>query len=429
MVDNDNAVGRINRRTYLTGIAASGALGLAGCMGGGSSDSGELEVLHGWTGGDGAAAVEELTSTFKDANPDMETNFQAVGGDGNVELNTTVLRRLTNANQMSSFANWPGKNLERYRGSLMDLEEDVWEDAGLKESMQDRVVEICRFDDQMPAVPIGSHRMNNLFFNTAAFDEAGIDAESLESVSDLMDALETIDAETDYIPFAHGMRAPFLGLQTWAQILTSDHGVDAYTNFINGDGDRDAMIDALESLQEIQENYINEDASSIGYTEAAQKLIADEAACMHGGNWLYGMFRNDDEFNFGEEWDWVPFPGTEGLYFYHVDAFVMPADNPSREQTIAWGKFVGSKEAQIGFNNLKGSVPLRTDIDPSELTDFLAMTYEDLTSSEAYPPTIAHGLAVNPEAMNACKSAIGNNFMGPYDAEAAADGLLNAVSQ
>ncbi|MFC6769092.1 ABC transporter substrate-binding protein [Natrinema soli] len=429
MVDNDKPDKGVGRRTYLGGIAAGAALGMAGCVGGGGSESGDLEVLHGWTGGDGADAVDALTSAFEDAHSDVPANFRAVGGDGNVELNSTLLRRLSNSNAMSSFANWPGKNLNRYDGALMDLEEDVWEAEGYKDSMQDRVVDICTYNDKMPAVPIGSHRMNNLFYNTAAFDEAGVDAESLGSVSDLMDALETIDQNTDYTPFSHGMRAPFLGLQTWAQILTSQSGVDAYTNFIEGNGDRGKMIGALETLREIQENYIPGDASSIGYTEAAQKLIADDAACMHGGNWLYGMFRADEEFNFGEEWDWVPFPGTEGLYFYHVDAFVTPSNNPSREETITWQKFVGTKEAQIAFNNLKGSVPLRTDIDPSELSDFLAMTYEDLTDSEAYPPTIAHGLALDPESMNACKSAIGNNFSNPYDAETAADGLLDAASQ
>ncbi|MGQ3413396.1 ABC transporter substrate-binding protein [Natrinema sp. LN54] len=425
----------MDRRTYLTGIAASGALGMAGCLGGSGSD--EFEVLHGWTGGDGKEAIDALTSGFADDNPDIsQDNFQAVGGDGNVDLNATVMRRLTNQNVMSAFANWPGKNLERYRDSLMDLEEDVWEAEGYKDVMQDRVIDYCEFNDKMPVVPIGSHRMNNLFYNTSVFEEAGVDAESLSSVSDLMDALEQIDQETDVTPFSHAMVAPFTGLQTWAQILTSQSGVEAYMDFIEGDGDRDAMIEAFDVLQEIRENYIPGDASSIGYTEAGQKIIGDldtdqppEAACIHGGNWLYGMFRADDSFNFGEEWDWIPFPGTEGVYFYHVDSFVTPASNPTEEQTIEWQKYVGTKEAQIAFNNPKGSVPLRTDIDPNELTDFLAMTYEHLTDSESYPPTIAHGLAVEPEVLDQCKSVIGNNFQNPYDAEAAADGLLDAVSQ
>ncbi|QRV17907.1 carbohydrate ABC transporter substrate-binding protein (plasmid) [Haloterrigena salifodinae] len=427
MVKNNKLTNGLDRRTYLGGIAAGAVAGLAGCT---DSEDDGLEVLHGWTGGDGAAAIETLIEAFKEEHSDIDGTFEPVGGDGNVELNTAVLQRLTNENPMSSFANWPGNNLKRYEGVLMDLEEDVWEAEGLKENMQERAVELCTYNDKMPAVPIGSHRMNNLFYNTAAFDEAGIDAESLESMSDLMDALETIDQDTDYIPFAHGMRSAFLGLQTWVQILSSQSGVDSYTDFIEGNGDRDAVVDALETLQEIQENYISDDASSIGYTQAAQKLIAGEAACIHGGNWQYGMYRSDDyDFEFGEDWDWIPFPGTEGTYFYHLDSFVVPDDNPSSEETIEWQKFIGTAEAQVEFNNLKGSVPLRTDIEPDELTDFLAITYEDLLNSEEYPPTLAHGLAVEPKQQNDCEGAIGDHFMDPYDADAAADALLDAVSK
>lgn len=427
MVDHDKRVSGIERRTYLGGIAAGVTAGLAGCAS--DSDGRGFEMLHGWTSGDGEEAITTLTEAFEEEHPDIEANFDAIGGDGNVELNTVIMRRLTNEDPMSSFANWPGNNLQRYEGVLMDLEEDVWEAEGYKETMQERAVELCTYNDKMPAVPLGSHRLNNLFYNTAAFDEAGIDPEDLDSMSALLEAFETIDEETDYVPFAHGMRSAFLGLQTWVQILSSQSGVDAYMDFIEGDGDRDAIIDALETLQEIQENYITADASSIGYTEAAQKLISDEAACIHGGNWQYGMYRADDDFNYGEEWDWIPFPGTEGLYFYHLDAFVTPTDNPSPEETVEWQKFVGTRDAQVSFNNLKGSVPLRTNIDSDELTDFLAMTYEDLLDSEEYPPTLAHGLAVEPQQQNDCEGAIGDYFMDPYDAEAAADDLLEAVSQ
>ena len=430
MSDNNRSSSGVDRRTYLSGVAAGAALGLAGCSSGGDggSGSGTLEVLHGWAGGDGEEAINALIDAFEAEHSDTETNFQAVGESANVNLNATILRRLSNNNPMSSFANWPGKNLERYRGSLMDLEEDVWEAEGYKESMQDRAVDLCTFNGQMPAVPIGSHRMNNLFFNTALLEEAGVDASSLDSVDALIDALEQIDQETDVAPMAQAMKGPWTGLQLWAQILTSQSGVEAYMDFIEGDPDRDAVVGALESLQTIYENYITDDASSISFTTAGQKVISGDAATIHQGNWVYGMFRADDSFNYQEQWDWIPFPGTEGIYFYHVDAFVTPGDNPSREETVAWQKFVGTKEAQIAFNNPKGSVPLRTDIDPSELTDFLAMTYEDLTDSEAYPPTIAHGLAVEPETMGDCKSAFGNNFMGPYDAEATADALIEAVS-
>lgn len=449
----------LDRRQYVKGLGAVGAAGMAGaagCTGGGGGDGGDgsdgdggdgsggdgsggdgggdsgwdqtLEVLHGWAGGDGELAINALIEAFQEEYPEMDTNFQAVGASANVNLNATILRRMRNNNPMSSFANWPGLNLERYRDHLMDLEADVWDAEGYKDVMQGRAVELCTFNGQMPAVPLGSHRMNNLFYNISAFEEAGIDAESLDGMPALMDALDTLSTETDIAPMGQAMVAPWTVLQLWAQVLQSEAGVDAYMDFIEGNGDRAAMIDSLELVQEIQENYIQGGASSQSFTDVGGMMINGEVACMHQGNWLAGQFRGDDAFNYQEHWDWVPFPGTEGTYGYHIDAFVAPANNPTRDETIAFQKFVGTKTAQIEFNNFKGSVPLRTDIDPNELEPFIGLTYEDLTSSDRYPPTIAHGLAVEPEQLGDCRTAMSDNMMGPYDLEAAADALLDAVS-
>lgn len=448
MSKDNNRSGELKRRRYLAAIAAGAATGIAGCTGGGggtttqpSNDGGsnatatpgnqwdeQLEVLHGWSGGDGAAAINALIDTFESAYPDMNSKFQAVGASANVNLNATILRRMVNNNPMSSFANWPGKNLERYRGHLKDLESDVWDAEGYKDNMQGRAIELCTFNGKMPAVPLGSHRMNNLFYHVGAFEQAGIDAKSLDSVSAMMDAFDTIQQETDVVPMGQAMVAPWTVLQLWAQVLMGQSGVDPYMNFIEGNGDRKKMIKALKTVKEIQQNYITEGASSSSFTDMGGKMINGEVATMHQGNWLAGQFRADDQFNYKEHWDWIPFPGTEGVYGYHIDAFVAPGNNPSKEETVAWQKFVGTKEAQIAFNNLKGSVPLRTDIDPNELGDFIALTYKDLTSSDRYPPTIAHGLAVTPEKMGNCKTAMSDHMMGPYNVEKAADSLLKAVS-
>ncbi len=460
MVKRDSSDVSMDRRKYLAALGVGAAASIAGCGGdggsggsggsggdggsggsggsdggSGSSDGssgqqwdGELEVLHGWAGGDGEAAVNALIEVFQEAYPEMSTNFQAVGASANVNLNATILRRMVNGNPMSSFANWPGQNLERYRGNLMDLEADVWDAEGYKDVMQQRAIELNTFNGKMPAVPLGSHRMNNLFYNISAFEEAGIDPDSLDSVEALMSALDTLQSETDIVPMGQAMVAPWTVLQLWAQVLMGQSGIDAYMDFIEGNGDRGMMIEALETVRDIQQNYITDDASTSSFTDMGGKMINGEVACMHQGNWLAGQFRVDDSFNYQEHWDWVPFPGTEGTYTYHIDSIVAPANNPTREETIAWQKFVGTKEAQIAYNNLKGSVPLRTDVDPGELGDFIAMTYEDLTSSDRYPPTIAHGLAVPPEQLGACRTALSNNMMGPYDVEAAADALLDAVT-
>lgn len=134
----------ITRRRLIQGAGAAGIAGLAGCSGGGNdtttTDTGggttqagqgnqgwatnqPLEVLHGWTGGDGAKAIQSIIQMFKNDHPDMPTDFRGIGGGANVNLNAVVLRRMANNNPPSSFANWPGENMLRYEGYLADMEQ------------------------------------------------------------------------------------------------------------------------------------------------------------------------------------------------------------------------------------------------------------------------------------------------------------------
>lgn len=437
MSTNIDQIDDRDRRRYLKTLAALGVVGttgIAGCLdegsssndGGGSDTS--LEVVHGWNAGDGKAAIEALQAAFEEEHSDIDVEFNGVGGDANTDLNSVIAQRLQNNDLMGSFANWPGQHLQRYKGVLMDVEESVWDEAGLKDVIHEATIEQHRFNDKMPGVPIGSHRMNNLFYNVSVFEQAGIDAGSLDSVDALISALETIGSETDAAPMAQLMNAPWGNLQLFVQILTSQAGVQTYMDFIDGNPDGAAIRSALESLRTILENHINGDASTLGMTETNDKVINGAAGCIHQGNWLYGAYRAADGFEYKTDWDWIPFPGTEGIYFYHLDSFIAPGDNPTPDLTEQWLRFVGTKKAQITFNAEKGSVPLRTDIDPNQLPEFLKITYEDLLSADQLPPTLEHGLAAAPQTRTACEEAFNSNFMGPFDVEATASALEEAVS-
>ncbi|WP_330631857.1 ABC transporter substrate-binding protein [Halocatena halophila] len=425
-----------DRRNYLKALGAfgvAGITGVAGCLDDGgqsSTESGDgktLEVVHGWTGDDGESAVAALESAYEEKHSDVSKKFSAVGASANVELNSRVTQRIRNDNAMSVFANWPGANLQRYKGYLMDVE-SVWDDAGLKDTIHEATIEQHKFNGKIPGVPIGSHRMNNLFVNISLFEQAGVDYTSIDSVEKLISAYDTIKSETDAAPMGQAMKGPWTGLQLFAQILASQSGVEAYQSFIDGSPDGAAIREALRAQKTIHENHITDDASTIGFTDANQKVISDKAASIHQGNWAYGMYRKDDGFNFKEEWDWIPFPGTEEMYFFHLDSFIVPENTPTPELAKEFLTFAGSKEAQLAFNKNKGSVPLRTDIDANELPEFLKITYNDLLEAESLPPTIAHGLAVTPETAGACKKAFNSNFMDPYDVEATATALEEAVS-
>jgi glucose/mannose transport system substrate-binding protein len=456
----------MSRRTYvaLAGLTTAGMAGLAGCSGGGGGggdsggsggdggsdgdsggsggdgggdggggDSGgggssaPLEVLHGWTGGDGARAAEALASAFGEAYPDVEAEFNPIGGGGNENLDAVVANRLQSGDPPSSFANWPGKNLQRYEGALGAVD-DVWSENNFSEVMVDEAVELHQQGGSFRAVPLGSHRLNCLFYNVSVVEEAGVDPDSLNSVSALVDALDTVATETDKIPFTHGMSGTWTTTQLWAAMMLGQEGYDAYMSFIEGEGSEEAVRATFESTKTVLENYISEDASSIGLTESNQNIINGNAAFIHQGNWAAGAYRNAEDFTYDEDWGFKTFPGTEGMYTLHFDSFLYPSNNPTPEKAKTYLGFVGSPEAQIAFNQFKGSIPTRTDVSMDQFGPYLQETAEDFANAEQRPPTLQHGLAVTREKMTALNEVISSEFTGPYNVDAATQGFLDAVS-
>ena len=423
----------LDRRDVLKGagsVGAAGMLGLAGCMGGGGGGGGgnaPVEVLHGWTGGDGASAADALEEAFNEAHPDTELDMNPIGGGGNQNLDAVVANRLQNDNPPSSFANWPGPNLARYEGALGDVS-DLWDEAGFRDTHIEEAIDLHQYDGAFRAVPLGSHRLNCLFYNTSVVEDAGVDPSSLTSASDLLDALDTVATETDKIPMTHGGSGTWTKAQLFGVTLLSTAGYDSYMSFVDGSPNRGDVVGALETLATVFENYINDDAASIGLTESNQNIIEGNAAFIHQGNWAAGAYRNAENFAYNEDWGFKTFPGTEGMYTLHFDSFLYPGNNPSPEATRTWLEFVGGQDAQIAFNQYKGSIPTRTDVDMNEFGPYLQETAEDFANADQRPPNIQHGLGITAEQRSALNDVIASEFTGPYNVEAAADGIVDAVS-
>jgi len=441
---------RLSRRSYVKAAGLIGTVGLggiAGCSGdsnggdgtttsGGdgttttTSDGGSgapLEVLHGWTGGDGAKAADALQSAFEEAHPDVNFEFNPIGGGGNQNLDAVVANRLQSNDPPSSFANWPGKNLLRYEGVLGNVD-DVWSEAGFEDSHIQEAVDLHQQNGAYRAVPLGSHRLNCLFYNKAVVEEAGVDVDSLDSPSALISAMDQVASSTDKTPMTHAMSGTWTTTQLWAAVMLGENGYDSYMNFIEGNGSEDEVRAAFERTAEILENYISDDAASLDLTQSNQNIINGNAAFIHQGNWAAGAYRNAENFAYDEDWGFKTFPGTENMYTLHFDSFLYPANNPTPEKTKTFMKFVGSAEAQIAFNQYKGSIPTRTDVDMSQFGPYLQETAEDFADAEYRPPTLQHGLAVTSQKMTQLNEVISGEFTGPYNVDAATTGFLDAVS-
>ena len=304
----------------------------------------------------------------------------------------------------------------------------VWESEGFEDVMVDEAVDLHQYNGAYRAVPLGSHRLNCLFYNTSVVEEAGVDPDSLTSVSALIDALETVQSETDATPMTHGASGTWTTTQLFASTMLGQEGYDAYMSFLDGSPDEAAVRATFESLAEILGNYINEDASSIGLTESNQNIIEGNAAFIHQGNWAAGAYRNAEDFAYDEDWGFKTYPGSEGMYMLHFDSFLYPSSNPSPDATEQFMAFVGSEAAQVAFNQYKGSIPTRTDVDMSQFGPYLQETQEDFAEADERPPNLQHGLGVPSETMTSLNEVISSEFSGPYNVDAATSGFVDAVS-
>ncbi|GAA0679389.1 ABC transporter substrate-binding protein [Natronoarchaeum mannanilyticum] len=429
---------KLSRRRLVRAGGAAAALGFAGCLGNDGDSDGddgdaepdgpELEVLHPWIAPAEHSAMETLTAAFEDANPDIVTDFFANSGD--TPYRERIGDRLDADAPPSSFACRAGGNLERYRAHLGAAADEIWKEADLSSVSPPEIRNLCRVDGEQLAVPVGAYRTNHLFYSVRVVEEAGVDPDALSTPAELMGALDRVAETTDATPMAHPMKGSWATLQLFANVLLGQDGNDAYVTFVEDGGAGSAVRSALETTGEILSNYVTDDAASMNPAIANDSLASDEAAFLPQGTWTATDLRAND-FDYGADWGSVPFPGTDGTYGLALDSFVAPVDgageNPSPRATDAWLRHVADAESQRSFNARRGSVPPRTDISTAPFDQFLTELTEEFRTADSRPPSLAHGLAVAPEQLSAMESVVEEQFSGPFDVDATAEGLLEVT--
>ena len=430
--DDASGSGRaLTRRRYVAGASAAAALGVAGCTGGGNGNGGNddgdgggaVEIVHWWTAGGEKDAFDALLEGFEEAHPDVEVEPNPAPGGAGSAIDTVIQNRVLDEDPPSTFQIWPGQALTPYTDAdlLEDIGGSVW-DEEMRDAYLGDVVDLARPEGDLVAVPINIHRLNNLFYNVEVVESAGVDPAAIDDPEGVLEALETVAAETDATPMAHQTQAPWSSLQLWENVFLGQQGVDTYRSLIDGDAaELDSEIRSSLELMIDYADYYPEDAGSISWDEGNGDLIDGDAAFIHQGDWAAGQYEASGDFEFGEGWDMVPFPGTDGVYHSVIDSFVLPSNNPTPEATETFLDYAGTVDAQERFNPVKGSIPPRTDVPTDEFGPFLSRQIADFGDSDAQPPTIAHGTAVEPGVASELKEAIANfNESGDLDATAGA---------
>ncbi|WP_127145557.1 ABC transporter substrate-binding protein [Pelagibacterium montanilacus] len=391
-----------------------------------AQENGQVEVLHWWTSGGEAAALDVLRA-------DLETQGigwqdMPVAGGGGSDAMTVLRARVTGGNAPTAVQMLGFDILDWAReGSLGNLDE-IASEQGWDEVVPEALQAFSRYEDHWIAAPVNVHSTNWMWINNDALEAAG--GEIPETWEDLIAMLDNF-REQGITPIGHGG-------QDWQDATIFDAvvlsmGTDFYQQTMI-DLDLEAlrsetMVDVFDRM-EILRGYVDDNFSGRDWNLASAMVINGEAGVQFMGDWAKGEFLNAG-LEPGVDFQCARYPGTQGAVTFNADQFAM--FSVAEEQVpaqLAMASSIMSPEFQVAFNTVKGSAPARTDISDEEFDACGQKAMADLAEASENGTllgSMAHGHANPAGVKNAMYDVITAHFNGEYTSEEAAEELANAV--
>jgi glucose/mannose transport system substrate-binding protein len=304
----------------------------------------------------------------------------------------------------------------------------LYEEEGWLETFPQGLIDLLSYEGGIYSVPVNIHRSNVMWYNPAKLAEWGIEAPA--TWADFLAVCPTIQ-EAGVTPLVIGEAWTVNHL--WESVALGVLGAEDWAAFWAGDiePDGEEMTVVWETFASILAcSNIDEDAASLSWQQAIDRVVSGEAAFNIMGDWAAGYMVTTLELVPGEGFGWAAAPDTNGVFLMLSDSFGLPVGVKNRENTLAWLRLLGSVEGQDAFNPLKGSIPARIDADtdnPDLYNGYLQSAAADWASNEI-AASLAHGAAANERFMNDFNDVMGV-FIASRNAEAAGNALKAVCAQ
>ena len=389
----------------------------------------DVEVLHWWTAGGEAAALNVLKEDLAGKGIGW-VDMPVAGGGGEAAM--TALRARVTAGDPPTAVQMLGFDIQDWakEGALGNLDA-VAAAEGWDNVIPAALQAFSKYDGHWIAAPVNVHSTNWVWINKAALDATGLgEPTNFDELVAVLDKMK----EAGITPIAHGGQA-------WQDATIFDalvlaEGADFYkAAFVDLDpaalgGDK--MADAFTKLIKLR-SYFDDNFSGRDWNLASAMVINGEAGMQFMGDWAKGEFLKAGKVP-GTDFVCMRFPGTQGSVTFNSDQFAMFNVQGEGKQAAqaAMASAIESPTFQSAFNVVKGSVPARTDVPDTDFDDCGKKGMKDLAEANTAGTlfgSMAHGHGAPAAVKNATYDVITAVVNGEYsDGASAAKALADAVA-
>ena len=391
---------------------------------------GGVEVLHWWTSGGEAAAVQELQKMLKTEGHTWK-DFAVAGGAG-ANAMTALKSRAVSGNPPTA-AQVKGPQIQEWAelGVLTNLD-DVAKAENWDKLVPQVVADIMKSDGQWVAVPVNVHRINWMWCNPMVFQKAG--AKYPETWDEFFAACEKIQ-NAGMIPVAFGGQ-PWQEATAWESIVSGVGGPDFYKQVLVMADEKalasPKMVEAFEIFRKIKK-YTDRNAPGRDWNLATAMVIRGEAGMQFMGDWAKGEFSAAGKVP-GKDYDALTVPGTANAFLFNVDSFIMfeVKDPEAQKAQKAMARLILSPDFQVVFNVNKGSIPVRSGIAKEPFDPVAVKSMADFAATArtgGLMPSMAHEMAVSPAVRGAMFDVVTNFYNSDMSPQDAARKLAAAVRE
>jgi len=345
------------RAILMAGVMTAGALGHA--SGASAADNKEVQMLHWWTSGGEAAALNVIKQhlakegyTWKDV--------PVAGGGGGAAM--TTLKAMVAAGNPPTASQILGYYAMDYAedGKLADIT-PLAQKGDWAKVIPTALQKFTTSDGKWGAVPVNIHSVNWIWVNKAVMERiGGTEPKNFDELIALLDKAKAAGV----IPLALGGQ-PWQEATMFDSVVASTGGTDFYKKaFVDLDESAlksDTMKKSFDNLAKLRD-YIDPNYAGRDWNLATAMVVKGDALLQVMGDWAKGEFKAAGK-EAGKDYLCYRFPGTDGSVFYNTDMFAFFQVSADRKAAqLALAEATMNPEVQVEFNVLKGSVPARMDV-------------------------------------------------------------------